>query len=239
MRFLKSGIVTAIIATTALLEPKGASYAADLKYEIQSGTVSIRFFPSALELFESAGQNVVGLENTVTPALGFQTGFNILPPNSNRGTNFTFSYDFDTRTLNSIAGAIETTGNYVLSNDTTKLPLPAIQRVGNYTIGFDNNTNNFFLKDNLDAQVRTANLPLKFAPLLDDGKLYITTDLTFSKETSDLLMQGGAINTFGFTGGEAIIVASVTQVPEPSIILGIIGVSLGAFAVKKRKKIML
>lgn len=226
MRFFKSGVITAIIATTAFVEPKGASYAAS-KYEIQSGTVSVKFFTNAFEIFESAGQGLVGLENTVTPAPDFQAGFNILPPSlhsNQRGSNFTFDYDFNTQTFNSFNGAIETTGNFVLKNDTTRLPLPEIQRLGNYTIGFDNSTNNFFLKDNLDAQVTTGNLALKSPSTFDGKNLVIRTDLLFSKKTSDLLMKGGAINTFGFKGGEALIVATATQVPEPNLILGIIGV---------------
>lgn len=237
MRHLKLGIIAATVASTTLVG-QGASLAAS-KYEIQSGTLSIRFFPFALELFESAGQSLVGLENTVTPALGFQTGFNILPPSSDskqRGSNFTFDYDFNTRTLNSITGAIETTGNYVLKNDTSKLALPEIHRVGNYTVGFDNNKNNFFLKDNLDAQIRTANLSFKFPPVFDGKKLFITTNLFFSQETSDLLSSGGAINTFGFKGGEAIIAADVTQIPESNLILGIIGVSLSTLALKPKYK---
>lgn len=111
MRFFKSGIVTAIIATTALLGNSGASYAAS-RYEVQSGTVGVNFYPFTLQIFESAGLTVAGSENT-TLLTNSEVGFNILPPSDNpnqRANNFTFDYDSNTRRFTPVTGAIETTG---------------------------------------------------------------------------------------------------------------------------------
>lgn len=104
MRLLKSGVITAIIATTALVGNSGASYAAS-RYEVQSGTVSIDFYPFTLQIFESAGLSLAGLENTGTPLPGSQGSFNILPPSNDpnqRASNFTFDYDSNTRQFTSI-----------------------------------------------------------------------------------------------------------------------------------------
>ncbi|BDA71853.1 hypothetical protein CAL7716_060190 [Calothrix sp. PCC 7716] len=239
MRFLRSGIVTAIIATTILLGLKGASYAAS-RYEVQSGTVSIYFYPFTLQIFESAGLTVAGSENT-TLLPNSEVGFNILPPSDNhslRGSNFTFDYDSNTRQFTPVTGAIETTGNFVFNNSATNLPLSGIKRLGNFTIGFDNNSSNLFLKDNLDAQVPIGKLDFVRFLSVVDNKLFINSDLIFSEEISDLLKSGGAINTSGYRGARVGIVASVIQVPEPSFILGIIGVSLSCIAYRKKNNVV-
>lgn len=114
--------------------------------------------------------------------------------------------------------------------------MSGIKRLGDFTVGSDN-SRGFFVKDNLDAQVEIG----KFSPFIFsevvDNKLYLgSNQLTFSKGISDLLVSGGAISTSGYYGGQVGIIASLVQVPEPSLILGMIGVSLSALTSYRSKK---
>lgn len=64
MRNLKPGIIATTVATTTMFG-QGAELTAS-KYEIQSDTLSIIFFPFALELSESGRTILPGLENRVS-----------------------------------------------------------------------------------------------------------------------------------------------------------------------------
>lgn len=95
--------LTSVIVFNPLLSVK----AEPVIYIETGGKESLSFDPNGLAILESIGLSLASVEDTNTPALGYDHAFDILPPSSDpniRGTDWVFSYDKETGNYEVISG---------------------------------------------------------------------------------------------------------------------------------------
>ena len=132
--------LTSVIAFNSVLPVK----AEPVIYIETGGKESLSFDPDGLAVLESIGLSLASVENTDTPAQGYDYAFNILPPSSDpniRGTDWVFSYDQETGNYEVISGTTEFTGSIFFNVDQNKLSLPSVLEIGNFSASFQTNTN--------------------------------------------------------------------------------------------------
>lgn len=189
------GLTTATFASTQL-----STQAATMSYQVQSGTTSFSLEKSLSPL---------GLPNKID--------FKIIPPSNNPqvvGTNFTFSYDDQTKAVTPLSGTIEYTGSVAANLDTTKLALLSPFEIGDFSLGYSDT--GYFLKDNVSTGLNLFDVKLNNAPTFDGTNLLIEgADVLVSQEFDTLLdnAAGYDLSLTGYKVAQANV--SATAVPEP------------------------
>ncbi len=198
------GLTTATVASTQL-----SVQAATMTYQVQSGTTTVSLDKEALSPF----------------GLSYKLDLNIIPPSNNPGivgTNFTFSYDDQTKAFTPLSGAIEHTGSIAFNVDTTKLALLSPFEIGDFSLEFDDA--GYYLRDNVSTGQRLFDLKINNAPTFDGTNLLIEgADIAVSQDFETILdnAAGYEVNLAGFTVAQARVSANATAVPEPEANVGI------------------
>ncbi len=228
------------LTTTAVFSTQLAVQAETATYQVESGVTSLSIDASALEVLESLGLSFNSANNTVTPANGFDFGFDILPRSSTfLGTDFTFNYDDVTGVLSPLSGTIEHVGSLLFDVDTEQLTLFSPLEIGNFSIGFDNG---FSIRDTFTTGLPLFDLAVNANPVLEDNKdLEIANvDVLLSQEFADLLTNyvGSDLSEqlAGTVVGQAQISANVSKVPEPGSVVAILAAASSALAFRRRQK---
>ncbi len=228
------------LTTTAVFSTQLAVQAETATYQVESGVTSLSIDASALEVLESLGLSFNSANNTVTPANGFDFGFDILPRSSTfLGTDFTFNYDDVTSVLSPLSGTIEHVGSLLFDVDTEQLTLFSPLEIGNFSIGFDNG---FSIRDTFTTGLPLFDLAVNANPVLEDNKdLQIANvDVLLSQEFADLLTNyvGSDLSEqlAGTVVGQAQISANVSKVPEPGSVVAILAAASSALAFRRRQK---
>jgi hypothetical protein len=228
------------LTTTAVFSTQLAVQAETATYQVESGVTSLSIDASALEVLESLGLSFNSANNTVTPANGFDFGFDILPRSSTfLGTDFTFNYDDVTSVLSPLSGTIEHVGSLLFDVDTEQLTLFSPLEIGNFSIGFDNG---FSIRDTFTTGLPLFDLAVNANPVLEDNKdLEIANvDVLLSQEFADLLTNyvGSDLSEqlAGTVVGQAQISANVSKVPEPGSVVAILAAASSALAFRRRQK---
>jgi len=239
MRFHHLPIILGL-TTTAVFSTQLAVQAQTATYQVESGVTSLSIDESALEVLESLGLSFNSANNTVTPASGFDFGFDILPRSSTfLGTDFTFNYDGATSVLSPLSGAIEHVGSLVFDVDTEQLTLFSPLEIGNFSIGFDEG---FSIRDTFTSGLPLFDLAVNANPVLEDNKdLQIANvDVLLSQEFADLLTNyvGSDLSEqlAGTVVGQAQISANVSKVPEPGSVVAILAAASSVVAFRRRQK---
>ncbi len=212
------GLTTAIAASTQL-----SVQAATMTYQIQSGTTTVSLDKATLSPF----------------GLSYKLDFDIIPPSNNPnivGTDFTFSYDDQTKAFTPLSGTIEHTGSVAFNVDTTKLALLSPLEIGDFSLEFDDA--GYYLRDNVSTGQRLFDLKINNAPTFDGTNLLIEgADVAVSQDFETILdnAAGYDVELAGFTVAQARVSANATAVPEPGTNLAIMLVAAGtAVAIKRR-----
>lgn len=228
------------LTTTAVFSTQLAVQAETATYQVESGVTSLSIDESALEVLESLGLSFNSANNTVTPANGFDFGFDILPRSSTfLGTDFTFNYDDATSVLSPLSGTIEHVGSLLFDVDTEQLTLFSPLEIGNFSIGFDEG---FSIRDTFTTGLPLFDLAINANPVLEDNKdLEIANvDVLLSQEFADLLTNyvGSDLSEqlAGTVVGQAQISANVSKVPEPGSVVAILVAASSALAFRRRQK---
>jgi hypothetical protein len=228
------------LTTTAVFSAQLAVQAETATYQVESGVTSLSIDASALEVLESLGLSFNSANNTVTPANGFDFGFDILPRSSTfLGTDFTFNYDDVTSVLSPLSGTIEHVGSLLFDVDTEQLTLFSPLEIGNFSIGFDEG---FSIRDTFTTGLPLFDLAVNANPVLEDNKdLEIANvDVLLSQEFADLLTNyvGSDLSEqlAGTVVGQAQISANVSKVPEPGSVVAILAAASSALAFRRRQK---
>lgn len=228
------------LTTTAVFSTQLAVQAETATYQVESGVTSLSIDESALEVLESLGLSFNSANNTVTPANGFDFGFDILPRSSTfLGTDFTFNYDDATSVLSPLSGTIEHVGSLLFDVDTEQLTLFSPLEIGNFSIGFDEG---FSIRDTFTTGLPLFDLAVNANPVLEDNKdLEIANvDVLLSQEFADLLTNyvGSDLSEqlAGTVVGQAQISANVSKVPEPGSVVAILVAASSALAFRRRQK---
>lgn len=223
------GITTAVVAAPFSVQ------AANLTGQIASGTTSVNL---DLDLLKSVGLTLKSASGTVTPASGFQVGFDILPPSGDSnilGSGFTFSYDDATKEFTPLSGTIEHSGSVLFDVDTTKLAVFSPLELGNFSIGYDGG---FSITDKFSTGLPLFDLALTSPPTFDGKNFQLANaELRVSQAFSDILDNySGTNSTKGLKVGTAQIDART--VPEPGSVVAILTAASLALGVGKRRKIV-
>ncbi|MBW4546408.1 MAG: PEP-CTERM sorting domain-containing protein [Symplocastrum torsivum CPER-KK1] len=228
------------LTTTAVFSTQLAVQAETATYQVESGVTSLSIDASALEVLESLGLSFNSANNTVTPASGFDFGFDILPRSSTfLGTDFTFNYDDATSVLSPLSGTIEHVGSLLFDVDTEQLTLFSPLEIGNFSIGFDNG---FSIRDTFTTGLPLFDLVVNANPVLEDNKdlQVANVDVLLSQEFADLLTnyEGSELSEqlAGTVVGQAQISANVSKVPEPGSVVAVLVAASSALAFRRRQK---
>lgn len=196
------GLTTATVASTQL-----SVQAATMTYQVQSGTTTVSLDKEALSPF----------------GLSYKLDLDIIPPSNNPGivgTNFTFSYDDQTKVFIPLSGAIEHTGSVAFNVDQAQLALLSPFEIGNFSLEFDDA--GYYLRDNVSTGQRLFDLKINNAPTFDGTNLLIEgADVAFSQDFDTILdnAAGYDVDIAGLTVAQARV--SATAVPEPEANIGI------------------
>ncbi|BAG02592.1 PEP-CTERM sorting domain-containing protein [Microcystis aeruginosa] len=239
------GLGLTMISTVML--PSPSVQAEPVIYIETGGKESLSFDPDGLAVLESIGLSLASVENTDTPAQGYDYAFNILPPSSDpniRGTDWVFSYDQETGNYEVISGTTEFTGSIFFNVDQNKLSLPSVLEIGNFSASFQTNTNPDIPLPFLVFITDTLNTGLKVLSPIEPGLPNVDLNnntwslepvpFLFTKEFSDFLVKAGAtqsVEGLQIAIGRAdrsFVPLSTQSVPEPSSILGLLMVVLAA-----------
>ena len=201
--------------TTAIASNQLSVQAATMTYQVQSGTTSLSLSGITTDSLDKDALSPLSLSSKLD--------FDIVPPSNNPGivgTNFTFSYDDQTKAFTPLSGAIEHTGSIAFNVDTTKLALLSPFEIGNFSLEFDNA--GYYLRDNVSTGQRLFDLKINNAPTFDGTNLLIEgADVAFSQDFDTILdnAAGYDVALAGLTVGQARV--SATAVPEPEANIGI------------------
>lgn len=237
-------IILGLASTVAVYLPLPAQAEAKIYQEV-SGQENLRFDPETLSILKSLGLSLAGVESTAVPAPGYTYAFNLLPPSSNpavRGTNFTFSYDDQTKVYIPLTPSEEFAGTITFDVDKSKLALDSPLKFGGLSIAFTPDFE-FFASDPVSTNLRLFDVESSGNPLVNLDTQTWTLDtlkLNFSQEFSDYLVAAGADKSIkGLTFAEAsgkrgFVEVKAAAVPEPSSALAIFLAS-ATIAVAKRR----
>lgn len=179
-------------------------------FSVGAGTTSVGL---DTDLLATIGWSVTGASGTVTPAAGFDVGFDILPGSD-------FSYDDDPFAIN--GGSIFHSGTVELTSDGTSTPAGSVS-VGNFTIDSSLSV--------IDTFTTGAALFSAGSPVVDadtPGQLQVTGDLLITDALSTTLV--GNTSLTGTDAGDF----RVDAVPEPSASILLGGAALALMARRRR-----
>jgi hypothetical protein len=209
--------------TTAITSTQLPVQAATMTYQIQSGTTTL----SLDEALSSFG-------------LSSKVDFDILPPSNDPnfvGTDFTFSYDDQTKDFTPLSGTIEHTGSVAFDVDTTKLALLSPLEIGDFSLDFDEA--GFFLQDNVSTGLKLFDIQINNAPTFDGTNLLIEgADVLVSQDFDTLLdnAAGYDVQVAGFKVGQAQVSATAVPEPETNIAVSLLLAGGMAVAIKRRHR---
>ncbi|MGF1484609.1 MAG: hypothetical protein ACFBZ8_09625 [Opitutales bacterium] len=182
-------------------------------FSVSDGTTSVDLDD---DLLASIGWSVTGAFDTVTPAAGFDVGFDILETS-------TFNYDENPFAIN--FGEITHVGTVTLSSDGTSAPAGDVT-VGNFTIDsglniIDTATTGAALFTGSPTFVDSTSVP---------GQLIVEGDLLITEALSNVLV--GNTSLAGTDAGNF----QVNAIPEPSTyFLGGLAIMTGVIIRRMRK----
>lgn len=241
--------LTSVIAFNSVLPVK----AEPVIYIETGGKESLSFDSDGLTVLERIGLSFASVENTDTPALGYDYAFDILPPSSDpslRGTDWVFSYDEETANYEAISGTTEFIGSVFFNVDQTKLNLPAVLEIGDFSAFFEINTDPNIPQPFFVFLTDTANTGLKVFTTVEPGLPNVDlVDNTWSleplgilltKEFSDFLIAAGATESVeglqvAVARGDRTFTPFAASVPEPTNLVGIFSIA-GLGLIMKLKK---
>ncbi|AKV70013.1 MULTISPECIES: hypothetical protein [Microcystis] len=241
--------LTSVIALNPVLPVK----AEPVIYIETGGKDSLHFDPNVLAVLESIGLSLASVENTDTPAQGYDYAFDILPPSYDpniRGTDWVFSYDGETDNYEAISGTTELTGSVFFNVDQTKLNLPPVFEIGDFSAFFEVNTDPnipepyfVFVRDtaNTGLPVFSTVAPgLPNVDLVNNTWILEPLGILLTKEFSDYLIAAGATQSVeglqvAVARGDRTFIPFATSVPEPTNLVGIFSIA-GLGLIMKLKK---
>lgn len=210
------GLTTATVSFTPL-----SVKAATMTYQIQSGITSL------------------SLDESLSPfGLSRKLDFDIIPPSNNPnvvGTNFTFSYDDQTKAFTPVSGTIEHTGSVAFDVDQTKLALLSPFEFGDFSLGFDDA--GFFLRDNVTTGLKLFDLQINNTPTFDGTNLLIEgADVLVSQDFDSLLdnAAGSDLPLAGFKVAQAKVNATAVPEPETNIAVTLLVAAGMGITIKRR-----
>ncbi|MBD2203716.1 PEP-CTERM sorting domain-containing protein [Calothrix sp. FACHB-1219] len=239
------GLASVIALNTAL-----PVQAEPVTYIETGGKESLTFDPDGLAFLERIGLSLRSIKSTDTPAPGYDHAFDILPGSSNpkiRGTNWVFSYDSKTGNYGTISGTTEFTGSIFFNVDQTKLNLPPVLQIGNFSASSEINTDPNIPQPFFVWITDTANTGLRVFTTVEPEFPNVDLEnhtwslepvgVVITKEFSNFLIAAGATQS---VAGVQVALARADRefvpvsVPEPSGILGIL-FTAGLGLIVKRK----
>lgn len=210
-----------LLGLTTTVAASQSVQAATMTYQIQSGTTRL------------------SLDESLSPfGLSYKLDFDIIPPSKDPnfvGTNFTFSYDDQTKAVTPLSGTIEHIGSVAFDVDTTKLALLSPFEFGDFSLGFDDA--GFFLQDNVSTGLKLFDLQINNAPTFDGTNVLIEgADVLVSQDFDTLLdnAAGSDLPLAGFKVAQAQVSAKAVPEPETNIAITLLLVGGTAVAIKRR-----